>query len=357
VELVDNQMPKLFELSNNEISLPGIVKQALALARLIQDPLLCYSQLCNHDRLDILSLKLHPMQQQIINLSCSRKHEDTTELLRMLEIEFINVVNDVGVDLNRCDQFPHTSNCLQYVCGLGPHKAQHILKVLRQQRTNRINQIFSEKNRSPAAFNRLFLVTNCCLARRELINCSGFIKFDVNKIEKERIGNDQVEDIDLLDSTRIHPETYEWARKMVKDALDDNKDNDELDSVNSASSALRKIFKNPKPLFDLDLDAFAAELERINHGNKIITLYDILNELNKPYKNNRKQYQSMSDDEIFYCLTKESPKSFHVGKLVSCRVIEIACRRPTKKERLEAIHTKVNLKFELETDLKRLKFI
>ena len=100
----------------------------------------------------------------------------------------------------------------------------------------------------PVAFNRLFLVTKCTLGRRVLINCAGFIKFDVNKIEreKEKEDDDEEEDIELLDSTRIHPETYEWARKMAIDALDFD-DNNDLNSANSAS-ALREIFENPKRL-------------------------------------------------------------------------------------------------------------
>jgi transcription elongation factor SPT6 len=353
VELIDNEMPKLYESSerterkqksgaNNVNSIPGVVKQAIAMARFIQDPLLCYSQLCNLDR-DVLSLKLHPMQQQIITLSGSRNSEDATELLRMLEIEFINAVNDVGVDLNRCNHSPHTSNCLQYVCGLGPRKAQHILKVLRQQRTNNMNAMSANKQQKhyPVAFNRLFLVTKCSLGRRVLINCAGFIKFDVNKIEseKEKEDDEEEEDIELLDSTRIHPETYEWARKMAIDALDFD-DNNDLNSANSAS-ALREIFENPKRLKDLDLDAFAAELLRTNHGNKSITLYDIRNELSKQYKDKRIQYQSMNEEERFYCLTKESPATFYVGKLVMCRVVGIARRRPNKEQLDEANPIKV----------------
>ena len=185
-------MPKLYESSErmdrktggkSANTIPGVVKQAIAMARFIQDPLLCYTQLCNQEK-DVLSLKLHPMQQQIITLSGSRNSEESTELLRLLEIEFINAVNDVGVDLNRCNQSPHTANCLQYVCGLGPRKSQHILKVLRQQRTLNMNAMSANKQQKnyPVAFNRLFLVTKCSLGRRVLINCAGFIKFDVNKI-------------------------------------------------------------------------------------------------------------------------------------------------------------------------------
>ena len=157
--------------------------------------------------------------------------------------------------------------------------------------------------------------------------------------EKEKEDDDEEEDIELLDATRIHPETYEWARKMAIDALDFD-DNNDLNSAN-ASSALREIFENPKRLKDLDLDAFAAELERTNHGNKTITLYDIRNELSKQYRDKRIQYQPMSDEERFNCLTKESPLTFYIGKLVMCRVVGIARKRPNKEQLEEANPIKV----------------
>lgn len=105
VELLDNQVAKLVESSKicqTELSgnLPPLVRQGIALARYIQDPMLCLSQLCNIDR-DILGLKLHPMMQHIVSTSGSRNSDDSTQLLRLLENKFINVVNDVGVDLNR----------------------------------------------------------------------------------------------------------------------------------------------------------------------------------------------------------------------------------------------------------------
>lgn len=109
--------------------MPSLVRQAITLARFMQDPLLCVAQLFNQDR-DILGLKLHPLQQSIIAASGSRNSEDCTRLNHMLEVQFINVTNDVGVDLNRCNQQPHTANALQFVSGLGPRKAQHILKVI-----------------------------------------------------------------------------------------------------------------------------------------------------------------------------------------------------------------------------------
>ena len=54
------------------------------------------------------------------------------------------------------------------------------------------------------------------------------------------------------------PETYEWARKMAVDALEYD---DTAEDANPAG-ALEEILENPERLRDLDLDAFAEELER-----------------------------------------------------------------------------------------------
>jgi len=58
-----------------------------------------------------------------------------------------------------------------------------------------------------------------------------------------------------LDGSRVHPETYEWARKMAVDAL-------ELDDAVDQTVALEEILKAPEKLKELDLDAFAEELTR-----------------------------------------------------------------------------------------------
>ena len=87
--------------------------------------------------------------------------------------------------------------------------------------------------------------------------------------------------IEVLDSTRAHPETYEWARKMAVDALE----YDEVRLIllsrespftfilfgfilfqtgdeSNPSAAVEDILVTPEKLGDLDLDAFAEELER-----------------------------------------------------------------------------------------------
>ena len=71
-----------------------------------------------------------------------------------------------------------------------------------------------------------------------------------------RLNTDNVQ---LLDSTRIHPETYIWATKMAIDALE--YDDDEEDT-NIKQRAIEETMEDPEKLRDLDLDAFAIELER-----------------------------------------------------------------------------------------------
>ena len=64
--------------------------------------------------------------------------------------------------------------------------------------------------------------------------------------------------IEVLDGSRVHPETYEWARKMAVDALE----YDESAEDANPAGAIEEILENPERLKDLDLDAFAEELER-----------------------------------------------------------------------------------------------
>ena len=64
--------------------------------------------------------------------------------------------------------------------------------------------------------------------------------------------------VEVLDGSRVHPETYEWARKMAVDALEYD---DTAEDANPAG-ALEEILESPERLKDLDLDAFAEELER-----------------------------------------------------------------------------------------------
>ena len=70
----------------------------------------------------------------------------------------------------------------------------------------------------------------------------------------------------MLDGSRIHNEAYEWARKMAVDALEYDEEE------GNPANALEEILQEPEKLAELDLDAFAEELERQGFGKKHITL-------------------------------------------------------------------------------------
>ena len=51
------------------------------------------------------------------------------ELMESLYLEFVNRVNEVGVEINHVLSFPYNTPLLQFVCGLGPRKAAQLIKV------------------------------------------------------------------------------------------------------------------------------------------------------------------------------------------------------------------------------------
>ena len=248
VEIIDNELAKIYANSNKGTTdfreYPTLLRQAVSLARKMQDPLVEFSQLCTADE-EILCLRYHTMQDQLAK----------EDLLENLYLEFINRTNEVGVEINLAVQNPLTVNLVQFICGLGPRKGQALIKILKQT-----NQRLE---------NRTQLVTACHMGPKVFINCSGFIKIDTNSL-----GDSTEAYVEVLDGSRVHPETYEWARKMAVDALEYD------DEDANPAGALEEILESPERLKDLDLDAFAVELERQGFGNKSITLYDIRAELN-----------------------------------------------------------------------------
>ncbi|KAF8563474.1 hypothetical protein P879_06561 [Paragonimus westermani] len=310
VELMETELSIVFAQSTRAsadmpASYSPLLRQAISLGRRLQDPLAEFAQLVNTEE-EILGVRWHPLQDSL----------PRDKLLQALEIEFINRVNEVGVDVNRCLSHPHTAGMLQFVSGLGPRKSLHILKVLKHKK------IFLT--------NRMQLVTVIEFGPRVVINCAGFIKIDTAAVRDL-----DADDVEILDSTRIHPESYDLAKKIAVDALE-YEDTEECDPT----AALEEIVQSPARLRELDLDAFAEELKRQDHGDKHITLYDIRKELNNRYRDYRVPYQSANPELIFSMVTHETPETLHVGRLVEARVISVATRRPRPEQLDNANPTK-----------------
>ncbi len=301
VYLMDDNLAKVYAASNKAEQefreFPPVLRQAVSLARRMQDPLIAFSQLCGTDN-EILCLKYHPLQDSL--------QED--ELLEAINLEFINRVCEVGVDINECVAHNHMSNLVQFVAGLGPRKAAALLKTLRQLKT------------SQRLENRSQLVIQCHMGSKVLVNCSGFIK-----INTANLGDSEVY-VEVLDGSRIHYEAYDWAKKMAVDALEYDEDE------GNPANALEEILQEPEKLEELDLEAFAQELERQNYGKRHITLSDIRAELHHMYKDYRDEYREPSAEEVFNMVTKETPDTFYTGKLVTAQVTGFAYKKPQGEE-------------------------
>ncbi|KAH7639804.1 transcription elongation factor spt6-like protein [Dermatophagoides farinae] len=316
VELIDSELSSIFMNSKQAETdfhdHPLKLRQAISLARQLQNPLLEFAQLCTVDE-EILCLKFHPLQDIVSNKT----------LLNALYAEFVNRVNDVGVDINQCLVHPYKSSIVQFIAGFGPHKASQLFRTLKKQQP-------------PLLMNRAQLYEKCKIDENIFINCAGFIRINKDSFSTD-FDNDTC--IEFLDSTRIHPESYRWAWKMAIDALHHEECDDHV------VKEFEEIIENPKKLYNIDLDKFNEKLHQqgYNHGKQ--TLQDIRSELIDRYKDRRIPYQPPNNEEMFQLLTKENRSTLYIGRLIQVRVIDIVRQKPTTEQLKQAkpIHVKNEL--------------
>ena len=130
--------------------------------------------------------------------------------------------------------------------------------------------------------------------------------------------------MDPLDDTRIHPESYELAKKMAKDIYCEEvgHDIDDMDEE-TQEMVVEHVKKYPDLLNALDIDEYARSVEQQTSNKKQETLADIKSELLHGFKDLRFPYKEPSQDEEFYLLTGENEETLSVGKIVqatACRV-------------------------------------
>lgn len=87
------------------------------------------------------------------------------------------------------------------------------------------------KHKKVALTNRMELVTVIGFGPRVVVNCAGFIKIDTGAVHDL-----DAYEVEILDSTRVHPESYDLAKKMAVDALE-YEDTEECDPT----AALKEI--------------------------------------------------------------------------------------------------------------------
>lgn len=267
-------------------------RYCLALARYVQDPTQEFAALGE----DITAINFDPHQRLL----------PKERLRTYLDRALVTIVNAVGVDINKAVQNSYYQHMLQYVAGLGPRKAQALVRVI----SNKLGGTL---------INREALIKLDIMTFRIWTNCCAFFKIDQDVQDLD----DQQGEVDALDATRVHPEDYDYPRKMAADAL--NKHEEDLEGEH-LSMPCRELMEDPdaeSKLRTLDLDNYAAMLWQRRGLRKRNTLFMCNRELIRPYHDYRLAFMLPSDDDIFVMLTGETSRSLSLQFIVPTVVTKI----------------------------------
>lgn len=274
-------------------SKPTLVKYCIALGRYIHSPLLEYANLTNEE---LLSLSIHSHQSLL-----------TRELfLQALETSFVDIVNLVGIEVNKATDNHYYAKALRYIAGFGRRKSADFLESLQ-----RLNEPLLARQQ---------LITHDILTKTIFMNSAAFLYISWN--EK----NQRYEDLehDQLDGTRIHPEDYYLATKVAADALEFDPDaiaeKEEQGTMSEFIELLREDPDRRTKLESLNLEAYAEELEKNTGQRKLNNLNTIVLELLEGFEELRNDFHPLHGDEVFKSLTGESEKTFFKGCIIPVRV-------------------------------------
>lgn len=263
---------------------PDIVRAAVALGRQMLDPLAVLAALCGPSK-EILSLHLHPLQGQL----------PEGEQLAVVERVLSTAVAQAGVDLNAVASNAWMQAPLQFVPGLGPRKAAALLRAVMRAGgfVESRNQVWRELG---VMGNRVFR------------NCGAFLR-----IRPAAKGMANLE-MDPLDDTRVHPESYAHAVAIAQSAVAGG--GDEAGDV-----AVENALARPQDVESLDLAAYNQHIESQEGGtNKLSTLIDIQQEFVMPFGELRREVVAPKEEEVFWLCSGQSPDTLRPGRKVEARV-------------------------------------
>lgn len=267
-------------------------RYCVGLARYMQSPLNEFAALGG----DLTAISFHPSQRLI----------SKDRALKSLERAMVDIVNKTGITINRAVHDPYYSTMLPYISGLGPRKASSIIKAV------------NGASVGGTLLSRQQLVMDQIMTANVWVNVSGFFRISSDDSDDLAANRDDEDEgaRDILDSTRIHPELYNLARKMAADALDmDEEDIDE----NAPSSVVKRLMEEgPEKLDELALDEFAAELQHQSNGDerRRLALYLIRDEIKQPWRELRGNFRPPSPDELFFMLSGETPQTLQQGFII-----------------------------------------
>ena len=291
--MVNDEVARLYHTSARAAAefpkYPALTRYCIALGRYLQNPLAEYASLGR----DIVSIPFIPNQTLI----------PQEKLLDRLDTAMVDMVNLVGIDLPETYDDKYLSKLIPYVCGLGPRKADRLIKAIQANS----DEILSRFDLLGVSESRDL---KAAMGPKVFQNCASFLYIPYDPTE---------ESSDYLDYTRVHPEDYDLARKMVADALNMDEEDVKAETDEGGPSAVvRKMVREETTdlVNDLALEDYAAEIERNFGQRKRATLETIRAELDNPYEEIRQIFALLSGDEMFTMLTGETKESLYEGMVV-----------------------------------------
>lgn len=265
------------------------MKRAVALGRYLQNPLAMIATLCGPGK-EILSWKLHALEQF---LTPDEKYE-------IVEQVMVDATNQIGFDVNLAASHEWHFSTLQFIAGLGPRKASALQKDLVRE-----GSIFSRKE----------LVKP--LGRKVFMNASGFLR-----VRRSGAAAASAQLIDLLEDTRIHPESYVLAKNLAKDVYveDAQHEINEMDDEEQ-EMAIEHVRERPSMLRSLKIVEYIKSITE--EYRKLETLRDIKFELLCGFSDWRIPYTEPSPDEEFWLLSGETDDTISEGRIVQVTVRNI----------------------------------
>lgn len=269
------------------------MRRGVALGRYLQNPLAMVANLCGPGR-EILSWKI----------SSSESFLEDDEKYGMVEQIMVDVTNQVGIDLNLSAHHDWLFAPLQFISGLGPRKAATLQKSL---------------VRAGAIVTRKDLLTAHGLGRKVFISAAGFLR-----IRRSGLAVSTSQFVDVLDDTRIHPESYALAQEMAKDIYREIVGDDNLDDDDAIDMAIENLRDRPSALKSFNVDAYAKDTDRLS---KVETLYAIKLELIQGFQDWRKAYEEPNQDEEFNMISGETDATLGEGRIVQATVRRVQPQR------------------------------
>ncbi|PWN35768.1 uncharacterized protein FA14DRAFT_160784 [Meira miltonrushii] len=297
-------------------SLNTMSRYCLALARYAQSPVQEFAALKQDD---LLALRYDAYQHLI----------PRERLALFLERALVAIVNTICVDINRCSIDTYYASLLRFVSGLGPRKADALMRAINTQ----LGGYVVNRNAltvGAADSEMLSRGDSVILPNHVWHNACSFLiirpRQDPRTARKVKMQGSA----DALDRTRIHPEAYEYARFIAFDALRKTEEDRLPDQHPSqwCDELMRDEGRRAK-LEDIDMADYERNLwaEMARQGQKrerkLSMLEFIARELVEPLHEQRKDFVLPTVDEVLVALSGETRATFDDQKIVTVQVRNI----------------------------------